>query len=146
VKALAFSDLHCDTRRASRLVQMSAQANVVIGAGDFGAFHDGLEETIDALWPIETPTVVVPGNHESADELRKACAGWNAARVLHGQATEIDGVPFLGMGSEAILRTIEKRHPRIAVCGHIHECWGEESRVGETRVLNLGPAGALVDF
>jgi Icc-related predicted phosphoesterase len=50
-----------------------------------------------------------------------------------------------GLGSEAILRAIEEKRPPLAVCGHIHQCWGEESRVGETRVVNLGPAGAALE-
>jgi Icc-related predicted phosphoesterase len=33
----------------------------------------------------------------------------------------------------------------LAVCGHIHECWGQESSVGESRIVNLGPAGTLLE-
>jgi Icc-related predicted phosphoesterase len=51
-----------------------------------------------------------------------------------------------GLGSAAILDAIERTRPRIALCGHIHECWGQESRVGDTRVLNLGPDGVLLDL
>ncbi len=49
------------------------------------------------------------------------------------------------LGSEAILRTIEERRPPLAVCGHIHECWGEESMVGDTRIVNLGPGGTMLE-
>ena len=49
------------------------------------------------------------------------------------------------LGSEAVLRAIESRRPRLALCGHIHESWGEESRIGPTRVINLGPEGILLD-
>ena len=45
------------------------------------------------------------------------------------------------LGSEAVLRAIESRRPRLALCGHIHESWGKESRIGPTRVINLGPGG-----
>jgi Icc-related predicted phosphoesterase len=113
--------------------------------------------------------------------------------VLHGEATELDGVSFFGLGggvpvtpwdwsfdltedeaeaklagcpddsvlvvhsppkgyldgrdlgSEAVLRTIERTQPRLAVCGHIHECWREEAAIGRTRVVNLGPEGVLLD-
>lgn len=51
-----------------------------------------------------------------------------------------------GFGSRAILAAIEEKTPEIAVCGHIHECWGQESSVGETRVMNLGPAGTIIDI
>jgi uncharacterized protein len=49
------------------------------------------------------------------------------------------------LGSEAILEAIEAKRPPLAVCGHIHEAWGAEDEVGETRVINLGPSGRLID-
>lgn len=99
MKLLAFSDLHRDLGQAAELVEMSAQADVVIGAGDFASVHEGLEETIDALAAIETPTLLVPGNNETVDALRSAAASWGAATVLHGEGTEIDGVEFFGLGA-----------------------------------------------
>jgi Icc-related predicted phosphoesterase len=78
---------------------MSAEADVVIGAGDFASIHEGLEETIAALAGIETPTVLVPGNNETADALRAAAGSWAAATVLHGEGTTIDGVEFFGLGA-----------------------------------------------
>jgi Icc-related predicted phosphoesterase len=61
--------------------------------------HEGLEETIGALAPIETPTILVPGNNETVDALRGAAAGWPAATVLHGEGMTIDGVKFFGLGA-----------------------------------------------
>ena len=49
------------------------------------------------------------------------------------------------LGSEAVLRTIESRRPRLALCGHIHESWGRRSRIGPTQVINLGPEGMLLE-
>jgi uncharacterized protein len=99
VKILAFSDLHRDLDQAGQLVERSSDADVVIAAGDFASVHEGLEEAIDALRPIAVPTVLVPGNNETEDALRAACEGWDAATVLHGQGTEIDGTPFYGLGA-----------------------------------------------
>lgn len=99
MRVLAFSDLHRDRRQAERLVEMSAEADVVIGAGDLASVHEGLEETIAALSQIETPTLLVPGNNETEQALRAACASWSAATVLHGEATEIGGVDFFGLGA-----------------------------------------------
>jgi Icc-related predicted phosphoesterase len=99
VRLLAFSDLHRDLDQAARLVEMSGDADVVIGAGDFGSLHEGLEETIAALAPIETPTILVPGNNETIDALRGAAAGRPTATVLHGEGTTIDGVEFFGLGA-----------------------------------------------
>jgi Icc-related predicted phosphoesterase len=197
MRILAFSDLHRDLPQGARLVEMSAEADVVIGAGDFASVHEGLEETIEALAAIEKPTVLVPGNNETADALRQATTGWRAATVLHGEGTTIDGTEFFGLGagipvtpwdwsfdlddeaagemlaacpegavlvlhsppkdhcdsaggagnfgSPALLRAIEEKRPRLAVCGHIHESWGCESQVGPTPVRNLGPKGTWLE-
>ena len=197
MKILAFSDLHRDLAQGARLVEMSAEADVVIGAGDFASVHEGLEETIGALAGIEAPTVLVPGNNETVDALRSATTCWSAATVLHGEGTTIDGTEFFGLGagipvtpwdwsfdlddeaatemlapcpesavlvlhsppkdhcdsaggggnfgSPALLRAIEEKKPRLAVCGHIHESWGCESQIGETPVRNLGPKGTWIE-
>lgn len=193
MKLLAFSDLHRDLGQAAELVEMSADADVVIGAGDFASVHEGLAETIGALAAIETPTILVPGNNETEEALRAAAASWGAATVLHGGGIAIDGVEFYGLGagvpvtpwdwsfdldeeaaakmlapcpeggvlvlhsppqghcdsngggdhfgSAALLQAIEEKQPSLAVCGHIHESWGCESKIGATPVRNLGPKG-----
>jgi len=99
VKLLAFSDLHRDLDGARQLVERSSEADVVIGAGDFASVHEGLEETIGALAAIEAPTILIPGNNETDEALRAAAANWDAATVLHGEGTSIDGVDFWGLGA-----------------------------------------------
>jgi len=198
VRVLAFSDVHRDLGQCAKLTELSAEADVVVGAGDFASVHEGLEETIGALAGIEAPTVLVPGNNETAGALREAAAGWEAATVLHGEGAEVEGVQFFGLGagipvtpwewsfdlddteatemladcpqgaflvlhspprghcdaagegshfgSPALLAAIEERRPRYAVCGHIHESWGCESRVGDTPVRNLGPSGTWIEL
>ncbi len=197
MKILAFSDLHRDLGQAAKLVEMSAEADMVIGAGDFASVHEGLEETIGALAAIETPTVLVPGNNETEEALRGAADSWGSATVLHGGGATLAGTEFYGLGagvpvtpwdwsfdlddeaaaamlagcpeeavlvlhsppqghcdangagdhfgSPALLRAIEEKRPRLAVCGHIHESWGCESEIGETAVRNLGPTGTWLE-
>lgn len=98
MKLLLFSDVHCDREAARSLVERSAEADVLVCAGDLAVMRQGLQATVDVLREAEAPTVLVAGNGESDHELAAACAGWEGARVLHGSGCEIDGVAFWGLG------------------------------------------------
>lgn len=93
---LAFSDLHLSSTHAETLVEASTEADLVIGAGDFCTMREGLEDAMAMLHGIMTPMVIVPGNAESIEDLRKA-APMNMT-VLHGEATEIEGLRIFGLG------------------------------------------------
>jgi Icc-related predicted phosphoesterase len=197
MNVLAFSDLHCDLRQAARLVEASADADLVLAVGDLASVHSGLDETVAALRGIECPVAMVPGNNETDEALRDACADWDEATVLHGETAEYGGVTVFGLGggipvtpwdwsfdltdeaaarmlealpegavlavhspphghvdesrgrslgSRAVLEATEARRPALALCGHIHESWGQESTIGPTRVVNLGPEGRLFEL
>ena len=99
MKLLAFSDVHCDLGAIDSLVDQARSADLVAGVGDFASVHEGLEQTIAPLRTIDAPLLLVPGNNETADALRAATAGWDATTVLHGEATQIDGIDFYGIGA-----------------------------------------------
>ncbi len=98
MKLLLFSDIHSDTRAASNLVDLSQDVDAVVGAGDYCIARSGLDEIIEALRKIKKPTLLVPGNSESEEELKTACISWEHANVLHSGLKVIDGVPFYGIG------------------------------------------------
>jgi Icc-related predicted phosphoesterase len=98
MRLLLFSDLHCDIVAAQRLVKLAKNVDVAIGAGDFGQVRRRVSACIDVLRDMPCPTVVVPGNNESLDELLDACRGWDRVHVLHGNGVTIDGVNFFGLG------------------------------------------------
>jgi len=49
------------------------------------------------------------------------------------------------LGSVAVLDAIVTKRPRLALCGHIHEAWGQRSMIGPTEIVNLGPAGDVFE-
>ena len=98
MKLLLFSDLHCSVRAARRLVKLAEEADIIIGAGDFGVTRRRIEDTIKILQVIDKPAILVPGNAESDTELTKACRSWPSAHVLHGTSVTIDGITFFGLG------------------------------------------------
>lgn len=190
MRILAFSDMHNSQTAARALAEASADADLVIGAGDFCNMRRGLDTAMDLLSGIAAPMVMVPGNSESAAELRAAAS--SRITVLHGESVRIGGLrlfglgyavpetPFgswscdlseedagamlarcdeadilvthsppkgladrtsqgLSVGSIAVRDAIERIQPALALCGHIHEGWGQEGQLGRTRVVNLGP-------
>jgi Icc-related predicted phosphoesterase len=98
MRLLLFSDLHCDTHAAGKLVEQARDVDIVVGAGDFATVRRGINLTIDVLKAIDRPAVLVPGNAETEAELRTACQVWEHAHVLHGSGVVIEGVPFYGLG------------------------------------------------
>ena len=199
MKLLLFSDVHANEARCRALVAQAETADIVIGAGDFGNLRRQVESTIAILSAIKKPTVLVPGNAESYEELNAACKNWPEATVLHGSGTTINGIEFFGIGggipvtpfgswsydftevearellagcpetavlvthsppkgavdvassgqsfgSVAIRETILTKNPQLVVCGHIHESAGQQAAIGESVVINAGPAGILWDF
>jgi Icc-related predicted phosphoesterase len=193
MRVLAFSDVHCDVGAVESLVAQAVDVDVVAGVGDFASVHEGLEQTLAPLRGIEAPLLLVPGNNETADALRAAVAGWTGVSVLHGEAADVNGVSFFGigagipttpwdwsfdltdeeaeaklaslqdgavllshsppkghvdkgLGSVAVLEAAERTQARAVLCGHIHEQWTNESRIGETLVRNLGPDGFVLEL
>jgi Icc-related predicted phosphoesterase len=199
MRLLLFSDLHTNAAAAERLVRMAEGADVAIGAGDFASVRRGTSTCINILRQIRIPSVLVPGNNETYDELREACAGWPGASVLHGTGVDIAGVPFFGLGggvpvtpfgnwsfdfseadatrllsgcpagavlvshsppkgavdvasggrslgSTAVREAVVRLKPRLVVCGHIHDSAGQRTMIGNSPVINAGPAGILYEL
>lgn len=91
-------------------------------------------------WSFDVDEEDVPG-------LLEACPP-GAVLVLHSPPrghVDVDG-SGRHLGSEAIASAIAEKQPRVAVCGHIHDSWGADSTIGSTRVMNLGPAGTLIEI
>ncbi|MEM6663528.1 MAG: metallophosphoesterase family protein [Pseudomonadota bacterium] len=194
-RILAFSDVHLGRGRIRAIVEAGKDADLVIGAGDFCNMRQGLGEAMDLLWTLADKAIYVPGNAESAGELRAA----TEATVLHGGSTEVhdltiwgigyaipvtpfgdwscdlteeaaaamlapmDGADILishsppkgiadigrdgrSLGSTAVRGAIERVQPRLCVCGHIHDCWGQTGQIGQTRIVNLGPTPNWFEF
>ncbi len=94
MKVLAYSDLHLDLDAADAILDRAANADLVLGAGDFAQRHMGLGAFMKRLEPIAAKSVLVPGNNESLEALRSV----TSAEVLHGQATARDGLVIVGLG------------------------------------------------
>ena len=82
---------------------------------------------------------------EAAAKLESCPEG--AVLVVHSPPKGyVDEAHGRHLGSRAILEAIERKHPALVVCGHIHQCWGSEAAIGTTPVVNVGPEGRFFEF
>ena len=56
--------------------------------------------------------------------------------------SEFSGIP----GSESVRKAIKKFKPEILIHGHIHEGEGIEEKINETKVINVGRKGKIIEI
>lgn len=98
MRIVAFSDPHRDTSIARAVLDASADAELVVGAGDFGDRGIGAFDTLDILASIRCPLLIVSGNHD-LDDLACFSAAHRHVHLLHGDAIDFEGLRFVGLGS-----------------------------------------------
>ena len=49
-------------------------------------------------------------------------------------------------GSTTVRDLLASKKPALVVCGHIHACGGRTEKVGDTLVVNAGPAGVVIQL
>jgi len=59
-----------------------------------------------------------------------------------GSTSEFSGFP----GSKSITKAIKKFRPNVLLHGHIHEAGGIEEKIGNTRVINVGQEGKIIEI
>jgi len=95
VKLLVFSDIHSDARALERL--MSIEADYYFCAGDLVNFSRGLDAMGEILKKRGDRVYVIPGNHESSQQVTDLCARFGL-NDFHGGRIEIGGFHVIGLG------------------------------------------------
>ena len=95
VKLLIFSDIHSDARALERL--MATDADYYFCAGDLVNFSRGLDAMGEILKKRGDRVYVIPGNHESAQQVTDLC-GRFGLNDFHGARIEIGGFQIVGLG------------------------------------------------
>lgn len=47
-------------------------------------------------------------------------------------------------GNKSIRRFAEQNKVDLLICGHLHENFGKEDKIGKTKVINPGPFGRIL--
>lgn len=95
LKLLIFSDIHNDHKALERL--MAAEADYYFAAGDLVSWSKGLDACGEIMKPRGDRVHVLPGNHESADQIALFCRKFGF-HDFHGQTLEIAGRHVAGLG------------------------------------------------
>jgi len=95
MKVLVFSDIHGDLQALKLLV--TEQADLYISAGDLSTFGRGLEGCGEALEHLGKRLWVLPGNHETHEEIRTLCKHFGFVD-FHRQMRRLGTTNWAGLG------------------------------------------------
>lgn len=65
---------------------------------------------------------------------------------VHPADTTMEKLSKFVPGSTGVRDAIKHFKPKIVLCSHIHEAQGLEEHIGETRIINVGPKGKIIDI
>jgi uncharacterized protein len=94
-RALIFSDIHNDARALEKL--MAIDADYYFCAGDLVSWQRGLDKMADIMRPRADRMYVLPGNHESENDIAQFCAR-HGFHNFHGGTLQACGVWIAGLG------------------------------------------------
>jgi uncharacterized protein len=95
LKLLIFSDIHNDWKSLERL--LAIEADYYIAAGDQVTWARGFEKCGEILQRRSPQLYVLPGNHESADQVANMCARYDLHN-FHEQHLAIGKWQVAGLG------------------------------------------------
>lgn len=65
---------------------------------------------------------------------------------VHPGGTKMEKFSSFVPGSSGVRKAVEKMHPDLLLCSHVHEAEGIEEKIGKTRVINVGKEGKVIDI
>jgi Icc-related predicted phosphoesterase len=197
LKLLIFSDIHNDLKALARL--MDTEADYYFATGDLVSWARGLDACGGMLHRRAGKVYVLPGNHESADQIGSLCVKF-ALHEFHERSLTIGAYHIAGLGyssptpfetpgeytevqlaeklsrfaglkplilichapprgtaldrvrdglhagSQSVRDFVDRHQPEYLFCGHIHEAEGVAITMGETKAINVGKRGYLLEL
>ncbi|HLC96068.1 MAG TPA: metallophosphoesterase [Candidatus Nanoarchaeia archaeon] len=65
---------------------------------------------------------------------------------VHPSGSKMEKFTKFLPGSTGVRRAIEQLKPQILLCSHVHEAEGIEEMIGDTKVINVGKKGKIIDI
>ena len=117
MKILAFADIHSSRTALSILRKKSRKADMLVCAGDFTYFENGIRKVLEALDSFGKKIVLVNGNNESPGKTRKECQRLKNTKYIHKAILTIGDYAFIGHGGEGFAlksREFEQFHRKTS--------------------------------
>jgi Icc-related predicted phosphoesterase len=135
----SWEELQAATRPYPQIHVLHGQGLTCGGVEFFGLGY-AVPETPFGAWSCDL-------SEATAADLLEACPA-DCVLVTHSPPYGHVDQNRLGehVGSQAIKDIMQRRHPRMVLCGHVHDCWQQTSCLGECSIYNLGPGGTLIDL
>ncbi len=111
MKLLLFVDLHGSTRALKELKEKAKKVDALVCAGDISIFEERLDYLLSKLNRFNKPVLMIHGNHESENILKKACSKYKNIEFIHNKTYTLDDLIFLGYGGGGF----EKEDPEFEV-------------------------------
>ena len=92
MKVLCFVDLHGDKPLLKKLIKRAKDPDIdlVLMAGDLTNFEDGLRYFLKKLNSIGKKVLVIPGNHEGEDVLKKLVGDYDNLVDIHKRVVRVE--------------------------------------------------------
>jgi len=65
---------------------------------------------------------------------------------VHPEGSLMGKLSNIFPGSKGVKKAIDKLKPDILLCSHVHEAEGVEEKIGDTKVINVGRKGKIIDI
>ena len=66
------------------------------------------------------------------------------ATHVHPSESKMEKFTEFFPGSKGVKKAIEKFHPDLLLCSHVHEAEGIEEKIGKTKVISVGKKGKII--
>ena len=68
------------------------------------------------------------------------------ATHVHPSESKMEKFTDIFPGSKGVRKAIDKFHPDLLLCSHVHEAEGIEEKIGKTHVINVGKKGKIIEI
>jgi len=102
------------------------------GGANIGLFQLSEDELYDLL----------KKSHEKIKDLKAKIM----VTHVHPTGTHMEKLTSFFPGSTGIRKAIDAFKPDILLCSHVHEAEGIEEKIGNTKVINVGKKGKIIEF